>query len=50
MEAPRNYLHQEYIGLRKGKYQSTLWCYVTTLYGGRDLCNDIYKPEVSQFI
>ena len=50
---PRNQLptsflrRQEYIIEREGEYPTSLWACVTTLYGGRDLCNDIHRLEAS---
>ena len=41
------YHDQEYIVEREGEYPTSLWAYVTTLYGGHDLCNDIHMLEAS---
>ena len=40
---PQDASYQEYniIG-KEGEYPTSLWAYVTALYGGHDLCNDIH--------
>ena len=30
---------------KEGEYPTSLWYCVTTLYAGRDLCNDIHKQS-----
>ena len=42
-----SWCYQEYIIEKEGEYPTSLWAYVTTLYGGHDLCNDIHRLEAS---
>ena len=39
--------NQEYTIEREGEYPISPWACITTLYEGRDLCNDVYMLEAS---